>query len=231
VYRYRTGDGDQHATPFLTREDGVPVEVTTLNNGNLLTQVITGFQFADVYVSNNVQVLSMKAQDNDLTAVERCHENCRQGTDESAQCDSDGFQAAGCNTGLCTAGFETPRGPMICYKDPVTVVPIGGLFLDPTKIGSFSTTGQLCSNRTSLFNVENTEVAGISTALRIIGIVGVSLLGLSILIIGVIKCAGGKSPGMKGASFAANGFQYPNQRANAYQMNNSRMSNGRGGMY
>ena len=101
-------------------------------------------------------MLSVVSQDDDTNEPNRCHENCRKGTDFLVQCDTNGYQASGCDKNYCNVGFEVARGPMICHRDPSDQGIMGKLFLEPKMIPDFNSTNQKCSNITSLFDMENT---------------------------------------------------------------------------
>jgi hypothetical protein len=116
---------------------GTPNQVTTLGT---VTSLMTGFHFADIHLSNNLQILNVKVQEDNTGAPNRCHENCRKtGVNPNDQCLTDGMQAAGCAAANCITGASA-NGTMTCYVTPTTAVGLGGLHLDFTKVGNYTTT-------------------------------------------------------------------------------------------
>ena len=126
LYYYPGGTAATQNAAIATRLDGTPNTITTL--GSMHT-VQTGFHYADLFVANNLQILSLKLQDDNASNTNRCNENCRKGSDTNVQCDTDNFQAAGCNTGQCVTG-AVANGTMICYVTPTVAPAVGGLALD-----------------------------------------------------------------------------------------------------
>lgn len=88
LYYYPGGTAAVQNAAAATMLAGTPTTVTTLGT---MHDLKTGFHFADTYIANNLQVLSLKMQDSATSNSNRCHENCRKGSNTVTQCDTDNF--------------------------------------------------------------------------------------------------------------------------------------------
>jgi hypothetical protein len=73
VYTYPGGAVGTDPVP-IAGPDATTGTVTSLGT---IRHLITGFHFADAYIANNLQVLSVKMTDDTPGTPTRCHENCR----------------------------------------------------------------------------------------------------------------------------------------------------------
>jgi len=225
--------------PIRAAMINVPVNATPVLTGlTSISSMLISFFTTDGLLAMGSNVIALRFTETPVVATntDYCHENCRVvnnpvtivGTTLNS-CDIAGtptpatghYLSNSCRVGFCSGG-AAQNGTMTCYLTPSDPVALGGLFVNFSSAGNFTTTNETCANIT-LFDLTRTVTGAIDEGWRVFWIVAISIGALGVVAAAVVltKMATTASvPKAAGMGYGMSQGGYP--RSYGYDMNASR---------